>query len=349
MRCYYKDIHGVRKQKTKRGFRNKTEARKWEDDFKMQTDLDLSMSFESFVEIYMEDIKPRIKYNTWLTKKEIISKKIIPYFSHKKLNEIKSSDVIKWQNELMNTRNKFGEPYSQTYLKTIHNQLSAIFNYAFNMYDLTSNPARKVGHMGNKHSGEMKFWTKEEYQKFSEAIANKEISYYIFEILYWCGIREGELLALTMNDFDFKRKVVTINKSYQRLEGEDYITEPKTRKSNRVIQLPDFLAEELQEFFSRLYGHEKNDRIFQVNKHYLYNEMKRDSKSAGVKKVRVHDLRHSHVSLLIEMGFSAVAIADRLGHESIEMTYRYAHLFPTQQMDMADQLNIERGEMDYVS
>lgn len=83
------------------------------------------------------------------------------------------------------------------------------------------------------------------------------------------------------------------------------------------------------------YGLKKKDRIFTVTKSYLHHEMDRGAKTAGVKRIRIHDLRHSHISLLIDMGFSAVAIADRVGHESIEITYRYAHLFPSKQKEMA--------------
>ena len=81
-----------------------------------------------------------------------------------------------------------------------------------------------------------------------------------------------------------------------------------------------------------------------MTKHYLHHEMDRGAKEAGVKRIRIHDLRHSHVSLLIEMGFSALAIADRVGHESIDITYKYAHLFPSKQKEMAQRLDIERTE-----
>ena len=87
------------------------------------------------------------------------------------------------------------------------------------------------------------------------------------------------------------------------------------------------------------YGLTKKDRIFTVTKSYLHHEMDRGAKAAGVKRIRIHDLRHSHISLLIDMGFSAVAIADRVGHESIEITYRYAHLFPSKQKEMANRLD----------
>ena len=189
----------------------------------------------------------------------------------------------------------------------------------------------------------MLFWTKEEYLKFAEVMMDKPLSYYAFEMLYWCGIREGELLALTPSDFDFEKGTVSITKSYQRLNGRDLITTPKTEKSNRIIRMPKFLVQEIQDYLKMLYGIGPEDRMFQVTKSYLYREMKRGSKEAGVKCIRVHDIRHSAVSLLIDMGFSATAIADRVGHESIEITYNYAHMFPSRQAEMADKLDVERG------
>jgi integrase len=173
---------------------------------------------------------------------------------------------------------------------------------------------------------------------------DKPRSYYAFEILYWCGIREGELLALTPADFDFEKGTLSITKSYQRLKGRDVITDPKTPKSIRVVKMPPFLTDEIQDYLKTIYGLQPNDRIFDMSKHYLHHEMDRGSKEAGVKRIRIHDLRHSHISLLIDMGFSAVAIADRVGHESIDITYRYAHLFPSKQTEMVEQLEMQRTE-----
>lgn len=106
VRTYYKDWTGVRKQKTKRGFKRKCDAQEWERAFKLKENLSLDMYFGDFVDIYLNDIKARIKYNTWLTKKHIVEKKILPYFSKKKLQEIKPSDIRQWQNTMMNYRNK---------------------------------------------------------------------------------------------------------------------------------------------------------------------------------------------------------------------------------------------------
>ena len=287
-------------------------------------------------------MKPKLKLNTWLTKESIIQKKILPYFGKRKLSEITAKDVMDWQNAIRGLTDAKGKPYSPTYLKTVHNQLSALFNHAVRYYGLQVNPAAKAGNMGVEERREMLFWTKDEYLKFADAMMDKPLSYYAFEMLYWCGIREGELLALTPTDFDFEAGTVSINKSYQRLKGKDVITTPKTKKSNRVIKMPKFLCGEMEDYLKMFYSTGANERIFPVSKHYLHHEMDRGAKAAGVKRIRIHDLRHSHISLLIDMGFTALAIADRVGHESIDITYRYAHLFPTRQTEMADKLDFER-------
>ena len=339
----YTDWTGERKQTQKRGFQTKREAQAWEREQLSKLGSDLDMTFKSFVERYTEDMKIRLKENTWATKEHIIRTKLVPYFGRLKMNSITTQQIITWQNELMNYRDSNGKPYSPTYLRSLNSQLSAIFNHAVRFYNLRENPCRKVSSMGKKKGREMLFWTKEEYLKFADAMMDKPLSYYAFEMLYWCGIREGELLALTSADFDLERGTVSINKTYNRLRGEDVITDPKTEKSNRVITMPQFLCDEMRDYLKKLYNAAPDERIFPVSKHYLKHEMERGCKETGVKQIRIHDIRHSHVSLLIDMGFSATAIADRVGHESVDITYHYAHLFPSRQTEMADKLNMERG------
>ncbi len=342
----YTDWRGVVKQTQKRGFATKREAQEWEREQLLKKECSLDMSFASFVETYIVDMKNRLKENTWHTKEHIIRTKILPYFSDRQIDEIQPRDIIAWQNEIIGEKKKDGKPFSPVYLKTVHNQLSAIFNHAVKFYGLASNPAAKAGNMGKEKSREMLFWTQDEYKKFADAVMDKPLSFYAFEMLYWCGIREGELLALTPADFDFEKMTVSITKSYQRIKGRDIITDPKTAKSVRTIKMPDFLSDEIQDFIGQIYGIQPIDRLFQITKHYLKHEMERGSKIAGVKRIRIHDLRHSAISLLIEMGFSAVAIADRVGHESIDITYRYAHLFPSTQNEMADKLSNLRKESE---
>ena len=339
----YTDWTGEKKQTQKRGFPTKREAQAWERERLRKATTDLDMTFKSFVEQYTADVRTRIKENTWASKEHIIRSKLMPYFGNLKMSSIKAHQIITWQNELLNYKDENGKAYSPVYLKTVNNQLSAIFNHAVKFYNLRDNPCRKAGSMGKKKNREMLFWTKDEYLKFADAMMDKPLSYYAFEMLYWCGILEGELLALTPADFDFEKKTVTINKSFQHLNGRDIITTPKTEKSNRTIAMPKFLSDEMQDYLKMFYDVGLDDRIFPVTKSYLHHEMDRGAKAASVKRIRIHDLRHSHISLLIDMGFSATAIADRVGHESIEITYNYAHLFPSKQTEMADKLNMERG------
>ena len=144
--------------------------------------------------------------------------------------------------------------------------------------------------------------------------------------------------------------MIHITKSYQRIKGKDVVTDPKTPKSKRDVVIPDFLCEELENYMGRLYGITARDRMFPITKHYMHHEMDRGSKKAGVKRIRIHDLRHSHVSLLINMGFTPVAIGNRVGHESSDITFRYAHMFPSEQKQMATMLNdaftVEEKEVD---
>ena len=146
------------------------------------------------------------------------------------------------------------------------------------------------------------------------------------------------MLALTPADFDFERKIIHVTKSFQRIKGEDIITPPKTEKGIRRVLMPDFYADKMQAYMKSLQLNE-NDRIFPFTKSYLHHEIRRGCAASGVKRIRIHGIRHSHISLLIDMGFSAVAIADRVGHESIDITYRYAHVFPSTQMEVVSKLN----------
>lgn len=343
---YYEDWQGNRKKKMKRGFPTKKEALAYEREFLMQESSDLNMTFESFYQIYERDMQNRIRKHTWETKRAVVESKILPYFGQMKLCDIKTKQILAWQNEMMGMKKKDGKPYKPGYLKTIHNQLSAIFNHAKRYYGLKDNPAAIVGNMGKESKEEMKFWTMEQYEKFSLSMMEKPMSYYGFQILYWCGIRVGELLALTPADFDFEKNRLSITKSYQRIKGEDEITPPKTEQSIRTIDMPNEIAAEIQEYIKSFYKLGKDDRLFPVTKRYFEHEMIRGTEEQGLERIRVHDLRHSHVSLLINMGFTAVDIAGRIGHTSLEVTLRYAHMFPSKQQEMVDKLNkaIEGGK-----
>lgn len=333
VQCYYRDARGSKRHKTKRGFSSEVEAAVWEGQFKSLNGGAMDMTFSEFVEVYASEVKPRIREHTWIPKEYIINDKLVPFFGDMRMCDVRPIDVIRWQNELTEHRDADGKPWSATYLRTVNNQLNAILNHAERYYGLTDNPVRRVDKIGSKKGGEMQFWTKDEYLRFSEAVMDKPLSFHAFELLYWTGIRCGELLALTPSDFMLESSRLRINKSYQSLRGVDTVTDPKTPKSVRTIVMPAFLRDDVA----------PDECLFAATKHFLAHETERGCKASGVKRIRIHDIRHSHVSLLIEMGFSALAITERMGHEAVDITYRYAHLFPTKQDEMAAALDGARG------
>lgn len=245
VQCRYKDWTGEpKKKKTKRGFKTEKEARQWEYEFLKRMEGAPTMLFSEFYEVYAEDTKMRLRRTTRETKANMIETKILPFLGHKRVNEITALDILNWENELMAMRTSNGLEYSQTYLHSTCNQLSAMLNHAVRYYGLESNPMAKVDKIGSKQADEMSFWTKDEYLRFSREVMDKPQSFIAFELLYWCGLRLGEMLALTPADFDFKSKRLSVTKSYQRMHGEDVVTAPKTPKSVRTIVMPEFLVGE---------------------------------------------------------------------------------------------------------
>ena len=336
-KCNYKDWLGESKSKMKRGFATKKDAQQWERDFLQKQSASMDMKFASFVEVYFEDKAPRLKERSIMTKRTLFETKIIPYFGEKQMNEITAVDIIKWQNALLN------QDYKPTYLRMIQNQMTALFNHAEKFYDLKDNPCKKVDKMGRSNAKELNFWTKDEYEQFIQCFSPDEEMYrIIFQMLFWLGCRVGELLALTSQDIDFENGTVNISKTYYRRNQNDYVTPPKTESSNRKITIPKFLAEEMKDFVDRQYGLTPEDRIFPITDRAIQKKMKQKTEQAKLKPIRVHDLRHSHIALLIEKGMQPLVIAQRVGHDSVNTTMNiYGHLYPNKQKQVADLLNAE--------
>ena len=300
----YIDWTGKKRQKMKRGFKTKREALNYE--------------------------KNELKANSIRNKQHMINKHIIPYFGNKKINEITPADIIQWQKIIQ--ENKF----SKTYERMIQNQINALFNHAQRIYNLKENPCKKVKRMGKSDADKLDFWIKEEYDRFISGVDRKSEDYLMFEILFWTGIREGELLSLTIADFDMTNNLLHINKTYHRIDGKDVISTPKTDNSVRTIIIPNFLKEEVQEYISYHYGFPENERLFPIVARTLQKRMKRYEKKTGVKPIRVHDLRHSHVAYLINQGVEPLIIKERLGHKNIQITLNtYGHLYPSRQKEVA--------------
>lgn len=335
----YTDWTGATKKTTKRGFNTKRDAEEWLREFLAKKSADVNMLFGSLVDLYFEDLASRLRQYTLRQKHYLIDLKILPYFKDKPINNITPVDIRKWQAEMLS------KGYALTYLRTIYNQLNAIFNYAVRFYGLRENPCHKAGSIGKKNADEMKYWIKEEFDQFIVAVSDKPSSKIIFTTFFWTGLRVGELLALTPADINFEKYTLSVNKSYQRLEKKDLITPPKTPKSKRTISIPQFLGNELKEYINSLYGVKKNHRIFPYTKYYLAHEMKRGCDKSGVKRIRIHDLRHSHCALLFSLGVTPLEAAERLGHDDVKTTLGiYAHVYPESSKRVSERLDVLHNE-----
>lgn len=341
-KCNYRDWLGESKSKMKRGFTTKKEALEWEREFLQRQSSSMDMKLSSFVDVYFDDKAPRLKERSIMTKRTLIETKILPYFGDKQMNDITAVDIIKWQNALLN------QEYKPTYLRMIQNQLTALFNHAERFYDLKDNPCKKVDKMGRANAKELNFWTKDEFEVFIQCFTEEEEMYrIIFLMLFWLGCRVGELLALTESDIDLEGGTVSISKTYFRRNKTDYITAPKTESSNRKITIPQFLQDEIKQFLDRQYELMPEERIFPITDRAIQKKMKQKTEQAKLKPIRVHDLRHSHIALLIEKGMQPLVIAQRVGHDSVNTTMNiYGHLYPNKQKQVADLLNAEAtGEL----
>lgn len=329
----YTDDNGNIKRRAKRGFRTKKEAVAWEDNFLLNNTNDLNTDLNSFFKQYMKDISNRIRDGTKQNKVYIFNKYISPYLGKKDISEIQVADIIRWQNKIL------GFKFKDTYSRSINNQLVAIFNHAERYYDFQNSPTKRVGPMGAKQSSTMNFWTHEEFNSFIKHVDDESAKLH-FNILFYCGLRVGELIAVRLKDIDFNKGHIDINESAQYLRGEYIFTKPKTKKSERIVTLPDFLIKMISDYVDRYYTIDSSEQVFMTNKTRLAYELKKYAEKAEVKRIRIHDLRHSHASLLIEQGIQPNIVQARLGHEKIETTLNtYSHMYPNKQYHLADFLN----------
>lgn len=327
---------GEKKKRRKRGFETKREALEFERQKKLNSVKSMDMKLSEFVEVYFEDKQNELKDRTIKNKRYMMEQHIIPYFGDCMMSEVTAHHIIQWQNEMQT------KGFSESYLRMIQNQLTSLFTHASRIYDLHANPCKKVKRMGNSDARSLDFWTLEEYQRFIGTIDSSERYYLIFEILFWTGCRIGELLALNKGDVDCINNQINITKTYYRTGGQDIITEPKTKQSVRVIEIPEFLTKEIKEFIDGHYGMPDDERLFPIVQEAVQHKMKRHIEKAGVKQIRVHDLRHSHVAYLIDKGIEPIFIKERLGHKDIKITLNtYGHLYPSQRRKIANLLDSE--------
>lgn len=293
------------------------------------------MLFEDLVSGYLDNLKARNKYSSWYSAKNKIDKHIIPRFKSLKIGEITPLTVLEWQNALKG---------SFAYKRTIRGILNSIYKFGERYHDIR-NVVAKVEPLRNlEKKKEMLFWSLEEFQQFISFIDSPEHEMF-FRTLYITGARKGEILALTWNDI--KNKKIKIDKSMsKKVEGKAYgITTTKNLSSDREIDIPYSFYQDLLEYKKwQKKNYECTDFVFCGKRPFADTTITRvfdnTCKLADVKKIRLHDFRHSCASLLISKGVSIVAVSKRLGHKNIEQTLNtYSHMMPNDVSMMMDALD----------
>jgi len=333
---YFTDWTGARKQKKKEGFSSQREAKEYERSFLERIAGTPDMTFDTLIEIYLDDFRHHAKESSVIDREYVIENHLRPFFGKLAINEITPATIRKWQSTY-NT-----EEYAPSYLHRINSILSAILNFAVKFYGLLRNPAKAAGKMGNTKSKEMNFLTLDEFNRLRSVLLADQQYIFVaaYAFLFLTGCRVGEMLALTKEDFDFENNTVAITKTYMRVKSKDVITIPKTEKSNRVITMPPSLVRIIKDYLNGLGQISAKQRIFDcVSNYSLWSKLRRYTKKENLPPVRVHDLRHSHASLLIEQGVSIIAISSRLGHSRPSTTTdTYSHTYPNKQKEIADNL-----------
>ena len=220
-------------------------------------------------------------------------------------------------------------------------------NYAVKFYNLPFNPVARAGQVSDspllREKDEIKVWNLKEFNDFIKHVDNCEL-YTIFNLLYFTGARIGEILALNHKDFNFKNRTMRINKNYQKIKGKEYVTTPKTKSSIRTIKIPNFLCDIVQEYLKKLYDI-NIPRIFNTSRTNVHRCKNNTIRKYNLKKIRLHDFRHSHASVLLNEGVNIIAVSKRLGHESVKMTLdTYAHLMDGNEDKLIDTLEKLKNE-----
>ena len=342
-RAYAEDVFGNRKQSERKGFITKKEAQLAEMNFKLADKSEHSnMTFYELWLLYKEEKELKLKKQSFRTINSRFENYILPYFKDYRLNKITNNVYVKWQKEIES------KGFKHKYNSSLHTAMVGILNYGIRFYGLKENVASLTGNFQRKTElkKNVDFWSYEEYEKFIEVV--DDIVYKsFFETLYYTGLRQGEALALNWNDF--KDGFLNINKtlSKETINGEHIINTPKTTNSIRRVKLDDNLIkqlDELKQFYKKYVGFEDNWFIFgglePLSPSTIGRRKNKYCDKADVKKIRIHDLRHSHASLLLSKNVPITVISQRLGHSDINMTLNtYSHMIPKDEDKAIDILN----------
>ena len=343
----YHPITGKQIQKYRSGFATKKEAREEYSRLILSSVKELdekknTVSFQTFIEdTYLLWYKTQVKESTYLNRYSTIQKHFA-YFYKMATDEIEPIHVQSWQLEL-------AKQFSPNYIHVVQGLLSLAFDRAIVLGIAKKNPSRMIGNIKSKKT-QVDFWTLEEFQKVISLLYKSDYyEHYLFIsfwLLFMTGMRIGEAAALLWSDIDFDTGLLSITKTMYYKSMDDFKpVEPKTQASVRTIYVDaDTIRElkawqEVQKKVLKNCGYVLSYNGIPTSKHTLPRALEKLAELAGVHRIKIHALRHSHASLLISMGENPLLIKERLGHEKIQTTLgTYGHLYPNTNLEVANKL-----------
>lgn len=343
----YDAVTGKQIQKYRSGFSTKKEARAEYSKLILAAEEGLAMekkqpSFKQFIEeIYLPWYKTQVKESTYKNRLNTIEKHF-KFFYRKKVNEIEPIHVQTWQLKL-------AKDYSPNYVRIIQGMLSLAFDRAIILGLAKKNPARMVGNIKSKKV-KVDFWTLEEFQKVISLLYKGDYYEHYLFICFWLlfttGLRIGEAAALQWEDIDFESGIISVTKTlYYKSMNEYTFVDPKTSASIRIVVIDKDTIRELKDWMEVQKKVLKDCNFvlsysgIPTSKHTLPRALEKLAGLAGVHRIKIHALRHSHVALLISMGVNPLIVKDRLGHEKIQTTLgTYGHLYPNSNFEVAKML-----------
>ena len=331
---YCKQWDGTNKKIKKMGFTRQADAARYEQEYRDRLAGSPAMTFAALCDRFLDDYRHHVRESTYVVGSSVIKNHLVPAFGPTPLNELTPVMIREWQNSQL-----AAERFKPSTLARLHTILVVVLNFACKYFGLPQNPAVVAGGMGKQRaSHDMRYWTREQFARFILSGLTPEYIA-LYSTLFWTGCRIGECLALTAGDIDLEQGIMDINKTLSRTEHGYKVGPPKTANSRRKVSMPRPLVMILSDWIRRTDAQE-NDRLFTKARDSCFTQLTRHAKKAGLPVIRLHDLRHSHASMLINLGTPPKVVQERLGHASIQMTLDlYSHLYPDKQKDVADRLS----------
>lgn len=321
---YYKDYSGESRQKKKSGFALRKDALAWERDFiENHAAVNNDISLDALVNKYLVDLKARARKASYERFLSMANYHIFGVFNCS-ASEVTPLMVKEWQYVL---KDKGLAP--NTIRRTVA-LLSSIFNWGISFCGLQKNPVKVAKHVVPKEKREYVILTKQQYEQLEFPGAEYKV---FFDVLFYTGLRFGECLALTIGDIEGKNISVTKSR-----DKKNVIAAPKTQNSIRNVLMPKFLADEVQEHIKTMYKAEKGDLLFNISRSTATRNFKAALRKCGFPEMRIHDLRHSHASMMIELGCNILLVAERLGDTPETALSIYSHLYPGKQEEFVSMI-----------